>query len=580
MKKSFRLSLISLFFSLIAFIVIARLFYWQAIASEKLTALSLSQRETFIEIPATRGQILANDNFPLVTNRDAFLLYANLEKLEKDSKEIAKELASILIDEIKEASDGAKLEEKRKKLLKKKEEKLSDQLSQDLVWVALEHKISEEQKSQIDKLNIKGLGFELEQERFYPEASMAAHLLGFVGKNSAGKDIGYFGVEGYYELELAGRGGILKEERDATKKPILIGSFLNQEKRDGRNLVLHIDRAIQFAVEESLKKAIEKYEAKKGSVVVLNPQNGAVLAMASHPPYIPDEFEEYEEIIFKNPIIADLYEPGSTFKVLTMAAAIEEDLVTPETRCDICNGPFKIDKYEIKTWNDKYHPDSTMTEVLQHSDNIGMVFVGNKLGIEKFVDFLKKFGIDKKTGIDLQEEMTPSIRDYWSEVDLATAAFGQGISITPIQMAAAVAAIANEGRLMQPQLVKKIFNREREVNLKPKEIGRPISKETAKTLTEMMVSAVEYGEAKWAKPEGYKIAGKTGTAQVAIAGHYDEKKTIASFVGFAPADNPRFLILTKLDNPGSSPWASETAAPLFFNIAKKLFLYFGIPPTS
>jgi len=580
LKKSFRLSLISLFFSLIAFIVIARLFYWQAIASEKLTALSLSQRETFIEIPATRGQILANDNFPLVTNRDAFLLYANLEKLEKDSKEIAKELASILIDEIKEASDGAKLEEKRKKLLKKKEEKLSDQLSQDLVWVALEHKISEEQKSQIDKLNIKGLGFELEQERFYPEASMAAHLLGFVGKNSAGKDIGYFGVEGYYELELAGRGGILKEERDATKKPILIGSFLNQEKRDGRNLVLHIDRAIQFAVEESLKKAIEKYEAKKGSVVVLNPQNGAVLAMASHPPYIPDEFEEYEEIIFKNPIIADLYEPGSTFKVLTMAAAIEEDLVTPETRCDICNGPFKIDKYEIKTWNDKYHPDSTMTEVLQHSDNIGMVFVGNKLGIEKFVDFLKKFGIDKKTGIDLQEEMTPSIRDYWSEVDLATAAFGQGISITPIQMAAAVAAIANEGRLMQPQLVKKIFNREREVNLKPKEIGRPISKETAKTLTEMMVSAVEYGEAKWAKPEGYKIAGKTGTAQVAIAGHYDEKKTIASFVGFAPADNPRFLILTKLDNPGSSPWASETAAPLFFNIAKKLFLYFGIPPTS
>jgi len=562
--------------------VVARLFYWQAIASEELTALSFSQREAVSEVPALRGQILSSDNLPLVSNSDAFLLYANLSKLKKEPQKIAEDLAPILFEktkEIKQATEEAKIKRLEKEASENQEKRLFEQLDSDeLVWAALKHKISPDQKDQIEALDIEGLGFELEQERFYPEASMAAHLLGFVGSDSIGRDTGYFGLEGYYNLELAGRPGVLKEEQDAAKKPILIGKFLSQEKRDGRSLVLHLDRAIQFFVRESLQKAIEKYGADRGSVVVLDPKTGAVLAMSSLPAYLPDKFSQHEEKLFKNPIVADLYEPGSTFKVLTMAAALEEEVIKPETKCDICDKPYKVDKYTIRTWNDKYHPNSTMTEVLVNSDNIGMVYVGQKLGIDKFVEYLQTFGLNQKTGIDLQEEVSPRLRPRFSQVDLATAAFGQGISITPIQMAAAVSTIANEGKMMQPQVVSKIIDEDREVKIKPKQLSQPISEKTARTLTDMMVASVEHGDAKWAKLSGYKIAGKTGTAQVAVAGHYDEERTIASFVGFAPVDEPKFLILTKLDNPSRSPWASETAAPLFFEIAKKMFLYYGIPP--
>ena len=584
MQTSSRLNLISLLFTLFAFLVVVRLFYWQAIASEELSAFSFSQRETIVEVPALRGQILSSDSLPLVGNSDAFLLFANLSKLEKEPQKIAEDLVPILFEEtreIKQATDEAKIKKLKKEAFHKQEEKLLDQLSSDkLSWVALKHKISRDQRNQIEALDIEGLGFELEQKRFYPEASMAAHLLGFVGSDSIGRDTGYFGLEGYYNLELSGRPGVLKEEQDAAKKPILIGKFFSQEKRDGRSLVLHLDRAIQFFVRESLQKAIEKYGADRGSVVVLNPGTGAILAMSSLPAYLPDKFSQYEEEVFKNPVVADLYEPGSTFKVLTMAVALEEKVVEPETKCDICDKPYRIDKYTIKTWNDKYHPDSTMTEVLVNSDNVGMVYVGQSLGIDKFVEYLKRFGIDKKTGIDLQEEVVPILRPRFSQVDLATAAFGQGISVTPIQMAAAVSAIANKGKMMQPQVVSKIIDEDREVKIKPKQIIQPISEKTAQTLTDMMVASVEHGDAKWAKLVGYKIAGKTGTAQVPVAGHYDEERTIASFVGFAPADDPKFLILTKLDNPSSSPWASETAAPLFFEIAKKMFLYYGIPPQN
>jgi cell division protein FtsI/penicillin-binding protein 2 len=273
-----------------------------------------------------------------------------------------------------------------------------------------------------------------------------------------------------------------------------------------------------------------------------------------------------------------VYEPGSTFKVLTMSAALNEKLVKPDTVCDICDQPYKVDKYLIRTWNDQYRKNSTLTDVLIHSDNVGMVFVAKKLGLDKFIDYLHRFGIGQMTGVDLQGEIAPSLRDKWSEVDLDTAAFGQGLLVTPIQMVTAVSAIANQGRLMQAKLVEELIDSNREIMIEPKMINPVISEKTAQVMTEMMVAAVDKGEAQWAKPKGYRIAGKTGTAQVAIAGHYDTTKTIASFVGFAPADNPQFVMLTILQEPTSSPWGSETAAPLFFNIAKKLFVNLGISP--
>jgi cell division protein FtsI/penicillin-binding protein 2 len=221
-----------------------------------------------------------------------------------------------------------------------------------------------------------------------------------------------------------------------------------------------------------------------------------------------------------------------------------------------------------------------MIEVIEHSDNIGMVFVAKKLGIDNFLDYFSKFGFDQKTNIDLQEETSATLKDNskWSEVDLATAAFGQGIAVTGIQIVRATAAIANGGKLVEPHMVKEINSGDKNILVKPKIIKQIIKPETASIITDMMYRAVENGEVKWTKLSGYKIAGKTGTAQIPIAGHYDTEKTIASFIGFGPIDNPKFVMLTTLREPETSPWGSETAAPLFFKIAKDLFFYYGIQP--
>jgi cell division protein FtsI/penicillin-binding protein 2 len=302
--------------------------------------------------------------------------------------------------------------------------------------------------------------------------------------------------------------------------------------------------------------------------------------MASQPTYDPANFQDYEQNLYKNPVISEAYEPGSTFKVLVMSAALNEKVVTPETRCTICDGPYKVDKYYINTWNHKYYPNQTLTEVLEHSDNVGMVFVSQKLGKEKMLDYFDKFGIGKKTGIDLQDEASVPLknRDEWSIVDTSTASFGQGLVVTGIQMIRAVSALANGGMLVEPHMASEIVGQNKSLEIKSKTSEKFLNTEAVADITRMMVEAVDKGEAKWAKPAGFQIAGKTGTAQIPVSGHYDETKTIASFVGFAPANNPKFIILTYLREPTSSPWGSETAAPLFFQIAKKLLIYYDIQP--
>lgn len=573
-----RIFALVLLFAIFGFLIIARLFYWQVIKAEELASLALGQREKVRKIPASRGQILVADNFPLATNKKAYLLFADLTKLKADAKDkIAGDLAPILVTE-EVATLSA---EEKKQFIKKETSQLENVLDlSDRFWIPLKHKLSLEEKEEIENLKIDGLGFEEEMVRFYPEASMAAHLLGFVGDNFVGEDTGYFGLEGFYNLELKGKAGILTQEKDVSDDPILTGNFEKEERKNGKNLVLFLDRSIQLLVEEELVYAVEKYGAKSGWVIVMEPNTGAILSMASYPAYDPAFFGKYPESFYKNPCISETYEPGSTFKILVMASALNEKLITPHTKCSICDKPFEIDKYVIKTWNDKYYPDQTMTEVLQHSDNVGMVFVAQKLGKEKLAKYLQKFGIGEKTGIDLQEETNVPLKkeDQWSEVDLSTAAFGQGLAVTGIQMARAVATIANGGRLLEPRVVAKIIGQEKTLEIKPKVIREVLTKKTTEQITEMMVNAVEKGEAKWAKPKDYKIAGKTGTAQIPVKGHYDEEKTIASFVGFTPPLNPKFVMLVYLREPSSSPWGSETAAPLFFRIAEKLFLYYGIQP--
>lgn len=566
MGTNLRVNLLLFFFLAVGILVSWRLFYWQILSSDELAMAAQNQHWVSFEVPADRGRILASDGFPLADNQEAYLVFASLP----DLKEIPEKTAAKITPFLSMEEDRLEMEMTLKERLRR----------QDLVWVPLKHKVSLETKKAIEKLGIEGIGFEEEQTRGYPESSSAAQLLGFLGSDSSGKDKGYFGLEGFYDLELKGRAGVLRREKDPSGKPILVGEVEGQKQKDGRDLLTNIDRVVQFTVEQKLKDGLKRYGAKSGSVVVMEPKTGAVLAMASFPNYDPANFSSFDKKLYSNPVVASSYEPGSTFKVLIMAAALNEGAVKPETECDQCSGPREIAGYIIRTWNDKYFPGSTMTEVIQHSDNVGMVFVGEKLGIKKMFSYLSKFGIGKPTGIDLQEESSPTLRPEkdWKAIELATASFGQGIAITPIQMLAAVGAIANQGRLMKPFVVKKVISGSEEMEIKPKIEAEVIKPTTALLMTEMMVNAVDNGEAKWAKPEGFRIAGKTGTAQVPVAGHYDEEKTIASFVGFAPADEPRFVMLVTLQEPTSSPWGSETAAPLWFDIAKDLFTYYGIQP--
>jgi len=379
---------------------------------------------------------------------------------------------------------------------------------------------------------------------------------------------------------LSGKPGYLSRESDARGVPILSGELSETSAIGGVDLVTHIDKSIQINIEKKLLDGLEKYGAVAGSVVVMDPSSGAILGMSSYPSYDPADYTEFGNEYFRNPVVSDSFEPGSIFKVLVMSAGLDADAVEPDTKCDICDRSLKVAEYYIRTWNNEYREDATMLDVIVHSDNVGMAFVGQKLGADSLYDYLDKFGIGQTTGIDLQGEGTPSLRDKgtWNVVDLATTSFGQGIAATPIQIIRAIGAIANDGVLVTPQSVDKLEGEGWSEDIKP-EIGEEVvTKSTADEMTAMMVEAAKEGEAKWTHLRGFNIAGKTGTAQIPIAGHYDEEKTIASYIGFAPADDPKFIMLVTLREPSSSPWASETAAPLWYSIAKDLFLHFGVQP--
>jgi len=556
-----RIKIVSLLFALLCICLIARLSYWQIVRGKALSREASSQYESSKVLFANRGDIKASDGSYWAMGNEAWLVYANPQEIKEPPRSIALKLNQFF----KEDS-----EERLISFLEKK----------DLLWVPLKEKVSGEIKRGIEVLNIGGIGFEVQEMRFYPEASVAAQLLGFVGKDEAGEDTGYFGLEGYYNLSLAGKPGFVGREKDAAGAPILLGGARQVTAVSGVDLTTSLDKRIQLTINRMLREGIERYGAKAGTVILMNPENGNVLGMESYPSYDPLKYWDYGDTYFKNPAISDSFEPGSVFKVLVMAAALDAEAVKPDTKCDICDGPLKVDKYLIETWNKEYRPDSTMVDVLVHSDNVGMTFVGQKLGADALYDYLDKFGIGRPTGIDLQGENAPALRKKgtWNVVDLATASFGQGVAVTSMQMVRAVSAIANGGVLVTPRVVQKISGEGWEESGKVIPGKKVIEAGTAQEITAMMVEAAKYGESQWTNLRGFKIAGKTGTAQIPIAGHYDPEKTNASFIGFAPYDKPKFVMLVTLKEPSTSPWASETAAPLWYLIAKDLFPYFGIQP--
>lgn len=559
---SWRFTILQFLFILITAAVILRLGYWQVIRAEDLRSQAVSQRTTSRALVAPRGEILDSSGFPLATNQEAYALFANPQLT-----------ASI---------SGQKLQALSEALATTESGKLLTTLTlPNRVWVPVSSGLSAAARAKVEALEISGLNFEPQALRFYPEGSTSGHLLGFVGSDENGLPQGYFGLEGFYDSQLSGVSGRMTEETDAFNRPILIGNQNYIPPQEGRTLITSIDRTLQFIIGQKLTNALQKYQAVGGTVSVMDPKTGNVLAMVSAPGYDPQKYVDFESVLYKNPVVADSYEPGSTFKVMIMAAGLDAGVIEPDTKCSICSGPVNITGYTIRTWDNKYYADSTMIDVLQHSDNVGMVFVSRRLGKDKLLSYIKDFGFGQTTGVDLQDESSPKMRASrdWYEIDLATTAFGQGIAVTPIQMLRAVGAIANRGKLMQPRLVTKIISSSGEKDLPIQKGKQIISPGAAAQVTEMMINSVDRGEAKWAKPVGFDIAGKTGTAQIPVSGHYDATKTIASFIGFAPAHDPKFAMLVTINEPKSSQWGSETAAPLWFDISKDLLRYYQIAPT-
>lgn len=557
----YRLRLLSILVPFVAILIVVRLFYWQIIRGSNLRDQANRQHQDVVVLASERGSIYDQDGDLLAGTQNLYHLFVYKPQLIKDKFELVILLAPIL------ASESAAISQTR--------DFLAGRIGLDSNWVSLKHYLTPSQKQSIETLNIQGLDFEDEFTRFYPEASLSSQVLGFVGSDLAGEPQGYFGLEGFFDRQLRGREGKITTEKDARGIPILIGRYNLSKNISGRSLITTINKQTQYLVESLLKDGIDRYQAKAGNVIVMESTTGKILAMAAFPNYDPGHFSDFDKNSYRNPNVANLFEPGSIFKVLIMAAALNEKVLTPETICDnTCNGQITIGQYTIKTWNEKYYPGTNMTDVIVHSDNTGMVFVGRKLGKERFAHYLSQYGFGKLTGIQLQDEATGSEKteDDLKEIDLATNSFGQGIAVTPIQMITAVNAIANGGMLVKPIIIEKIVSNGKEIESKSEPPTRILEPETAEQMRDIMIAAVDRGEAKFAKPKGIQIAGKTGTAQVPIQGHYDPTKTIASFIGFFPAYDPRYTVFVSLTEPQTSQWGSETAAPLWFSIASQLLL--------
>lgn len=427
--------------------------------------------------------------------------------------------------------------------------------------------------------SISGLLWTPHSQRSYPEGELASNILGFYSYLDRTGGIGYFGLEEAYDSQLAGTPREVYFAFDPQRLSTV------EEVPPGVSLVLTINREIQAMTEKALDEAIEWSGAENGTILIYNPEDGGVIAMATNPRLDPTEYWEYGDL-FPNPMpynaaIGKTYEPGSVFKVLTMAAALDSGLVDPDTTFND-TGAFYIGGATIYNWNRGGWGMVDMTECLQYSLNVCMSWLATEMGTDTFYSYLKAFGLDRKTGIDLGGENNWPLKlpgdNQWYEVDLATNSFGQGISLTPIQMAMSIGAIANEGRMMAPHVVKAMIINGQQYEVDPVVVGTPIKAETANTLTDMLVHSLE-NEASVALVDGYSVAGKTGTGEIAIATGYSNE-TNASFVGWGPAEDPKFLVYVWLEKPTISQWGSETAAPVFSELVSKLVVLMDIPPDS
>ncbi len=565
MKKlsNYRFYALLVILFLVAGGIVARLFSLQIIRHGFYTALAQDQHEVLAKLIPRRGEIFIQEKnniwHPLAVNRDFKTVFLSPKEV-IDKNEIAQKLAPL----VEMAED---------KIL----EKLKDPEDP---YEPLKSKLDDEIAEKINNLNLKGVHLTPESWRWYPQGNLAANVTGFMGTKNDQK-VGQYGLEQYYEDTLGGRSGLLQSEKDALGRWLLMGNYNLEPAQDGASLYLALDQNIQYMIEQKMKALIEKWNAAGGCAIVLEPKTGAIRAMVSLPSFDPNDYKNIKDPdYFMNSCTQKLYEPGSIFKPIVMAAGLDSGKISPETTF-IDTGSVKIGGYTIQNAQLKTYGQSTMTRVLEKSINTGVIFVQRLIGGELFRNYIEAFGFDEMTGIDMAGEVRgdlKALKEEGREINFATAAFGQGVSVTPIEMAVAIGAIANDGKMMKPYLVEKIVQPDgQEKVTQPQVLRSVIAPATAGKLTAMLVSTVRNGYDK-IKIKGYFIAGKTGTAQIATRGGYSDEETSHSFVGYAPAYNPKFLILLKMDRPHGIQFASESLAPVFGDLAQYLFNYYEIPP--
>ena len=454
-------------------------------------------------------------------------------------------------------------------------------LKSEEMWVQVAAQVSKEVGEQIAKLMLRGIAVEPLWTREYPEGRLASHLLGFC--NAEGEC--FYGVEGFHDallqpehVEWQGPVDLYSEPLPWVVSPVVL-------PKPGTDLVLTLDRTVQALVEEELARSVQEYQAEGGTIIVMNPRTFEILALASLPNYDPGRYINFfsqTPLPFGDPAVSQQYEPGSVFKVLTVAAALDAGFVTPKTTY---TDPGWIEVGGQVIRNASYRPDGerTVTDLLVESLNVGAAWLSTQMGPDVFYRYVQAFGIGQPTRVDLAGEISgqlwlPDDYEHWHDSNLGTNAFGQGVAVTPLQMITAVATVANDGARLRPHIVAQRIGPDGAVStFQPVVEAQVISPQAARTLAEMMVQVVEDGVVQ-ARVEGYRIAGKTGTAQIPIPGGYDKDGTITSFVGFGPVPDPQLIILVKLDRPKTSSWASQTAAPAFRRLASRLFVVLGIPP--
>ncbi len=455
--------------------------------------------------------------------------------------------------------------------------------SVDVFEVPVARNLSFEQAEKVRELDLYGVRLLEGSKRVYPEGNLASQLLGFVGQDSGGLT----GLEADLNPQLGGAAGTLTFERDGLGRELAIGERSESPALPGSDIVLTIDRYIQRLAEQELDKIMKDRSAQGGTIIVVQPKTGQVLAMASRPTFDlskPDTSDETKQALYRNRAITDTYEPGSVFKLFTTAAALDLGLVSPTTPWND-SGVVKVDGWSIRNWDFSANGTQTVQQLLSKSLNTGAAWLAGLCGPDRFYDYVRRFGFGTLTNSGLSGEVegkvrTPESDPGWRSVDAATNSFGQGLSATPLQMAMALAAIANGGTLMQPQFVKQIMGPTGTETVEPLVATQVTTPETARTLLDMMGVVVD-GMSNYLDVSGYKVGGKSGTANITGEnGGYKPGAYISSFAGIAPLNDPQLAILIKVDEPKDVPWGTVVAAPSFGRIAEQALAYMKIPPTE